>query len=275
MTKKIIAKSIGKYLNLLSLIAPSYTAKKTLEIFAKVRKGKIGKDKTFSILEEGKQNRFHCNGHEIQRYHWKGSGKKVLLLHGWESNTHRWRNLIRSLKTKDFDIHAIDAPAHGYSSGTYHYLTNYAAAATKMIEEYDIEIVVGHSMGGMAMLFAKSIKPLETVKQLVSIGAPTDFSLIVAGYQNTIRFNKRVYRLLDQLIEKEIKVGIKEFSTSKFTYENLGELLILHDRLDPTIPLWQAERIQKNIGGELFITEGFGHSMHQKEVCQKIMEFLN
>lgn len=275
MTKKIIAKSIGKYLNLLSLIAPSYTAKKTLEIFAKVRKGKIGKDKTFSILEEGKQNRFHCNGHEIQRYHWKGSGKKVLLLHGWESNTHRWRNLIRSLKTKDFDIHAIDAPAHGYSSGTYHYLTNYAAAATKMIEEYDIEIVVGHSMGGMAMLFAKSIKPLETVKQLVSIGAPTDFSLIVAGYQNTIGFNKRVYRLLDQLIEKEIKVGIKEFSTSKFTYENLGELLILHDRLDPTIPLWQAERIQKNIGGELFITEGFGHSMHQKEVCQKIMEFLN
>jgi len=275
MTKKIIAKSIGKYLNLLSLIAPSYTPKKTLEIFAKVRKGKIDKDKIFPILEEGKQNRFHCNGHEIQRYHWKGSGKKVLLLHGWESNTHRWRNLIRSLKTKNFDIHAIDAPAHGYSSGTYHYLTNYAAAATKMIEEYDIEIIVGHSMGGMAMLFAKSIKPLETVKQLVSIGAPTDFSLIVAGYQNTIRFNKRVYRLLDQLIEKEIKVGIKEFSTSKFTYENLGELLILHDRFDPTIPLWQAERIQKNVGGELFITEGFGHSMHQKEVCQKIMEFLN
>ncbi len=275
MTKKFIAKSIGKYLNLLSLIAPSYTAKKTLEIFAKVRKGKIDKDKTFPILEEGKQNRFHCNGHEIQRYHWKGSGKKVLLLHGWESNTHRWRNLIRSLKTKDFDIHAIDAPAHGYSSGTYHYLTNYAAAAKKMIEEYDIEIIVGHSMGGMAMLFAKSIKPLKTVKQLVSIGAPTDFSLIVAGYQNTIGFNKRVYRLLDQLIEKEIKVEIKEFSTSKFTYENLGELLILHDRLDPTIPLWQAERIQKNVGGKLFITEGFGHSMHQKEVCQKIMEFLN
>jgi len=275
MTKKIVAKSIGKYLNLLSLIAPNYTAKKTLEIFAKVRKGKIDKDKIFPILEEGKQNRFQCNGHEIQRYHWKDSGKKVLLLHGWESNTHRWRNLIRSLKTKDFDIHAIDAPAHGYSSGTYHYLTNYADAATKMIEEYEIEIIVGHSMGGMAMLFAKSIKPLETVKQLVSIGAPTDFSLIVAGYQNTIGFNKRVYRLLDQLIEKEIKVGIKEFSTSKFTYENLGELLILHDRLDPTIPLWQAERIQKNVGGELFITEGFGHSMHQKEVCQKIMEFLN
>lgn len=275
MTKKIIAKSIGKYLNLLSLIAPSYTARKTLEIFAKVRKGKIDKDKIFPILEEGKQNRFHCNGHEIQRYHWKGSGKKVLLLHGWESNTHRWRNLIISLKTQDFDIHAIDAPAHGYSSGTYHYLTNYAAAATKMIEEYNIEIIVGHSMGGMAMLFAKSLKPLETVRQLVSIGAPTDFSLIVAGYQNTIGFNKRVYRLLDQLIEKEIKVGIKEFSTSKFTYENLGELLILHDRLDPTIPLWQAERIQKNVGGELFITEGFGHSMHQKEVCQKIMEFLN
>ena len=275
MTKTIIAKSIGKYLDLLSLIAPSYTAKKTLEIFAKVRKGKIDKDKTFPILEEGKQNQFHCNGHEIQRYHWKGSGKKVLLLHGWESNTHRWRNLIRSLKTKDFDIHAIDAPAHGYSSGTYHYLTNYAAAATKMIEEYDIEIIVGHSMGGMAMFFAKSIKPLKTVKQLVSIGAPTDFSLIVAGYQNTIGFNKRVYRLLDQLIEKEIKVGIKQFSTSKFTYENLGELLILHDRLDPTIPLWQAERIQKNVGGELFITEGFGHSMHQKKVCQKIMEFLN
>lgn len=274
MTRKIIAKSIGTYLNLLSLIAPSYTAKKTLEIFAKVRKGKIGEDKTFPILEEGKQKRFHCNGHEIQRYHWKGSGKKILLLHGWESNTHRWRNLIRSLKTQDFDIHAIDAPAHGYSSGTYHYLTNYAAAATKMIEEYEIEIIVGHSMGGMAMLFAKSLKPLETVKQLVSIGAPTDFSLIVAGYQNTIGFNNRVYQLLDQLIEKEIKVGIKEFSTSKFTYENLGELLILHDRLDPTIPLWQAERIKKNVGGELFITEGFGHSMHQKEVCEKIMKFL-
>jgi len=275
MTRALIAKLIGKSLNVLSLVAPNYAAQKTLEIFAKVRKGKIEKDRILPILEEGKQKRFHCNGHEIQRYHWKGSGKKVLLLHGWESNTHRWRNLIKSLQAKDFDIHAIDAPAHGYSSGTYHYLTNYTAAATKMIEEYDIEIVVGHSMGGMAMLFAKNLKPLETVKQLVSIGAPTDFSLIVAGYQNTIGFNQRVYNLLDRLIEKEIKLNITDFSTSKFNYKNLGDLMILHDRFDPTIPLWQAERIQKNVGGELFITEGFGHSMHQKEVCQKIMEFLN
>ena len=44
MIRALIAKLIGKSLNVLSLVAPNYAAQKTLEIFAKVRKGKIEKE---------------------------------------------------------------------------------------------------------------------------------------------------------------------------------------------------------------------------------------
>jgi hypothetical protein len=129
-------------------------------------------------------------------------------------------------------------------------------------------------MGGMAMLYALSHYRLKNLSHLISLGEPTDFSLIVAGYQKTVGFNKRVLGLLDQLIHKEIGTSIEDFSTAKFSYPTLDNFLILHDRFDGTIPLSQAQKLHKHITSELYITEGFGHSMHQKEVCEKIIQFL-
>ena len=274
MSKRLITQSIGSYLNLISYLVPNYTAKKTLEIFAKVRKGKLQSNVKIELLERGKSEQISCAGHQIQTYHWPGEGKKILLLHGWESNTNRWRNLIPKLESENYDIYAIDAPAHGYSSGTHHYLTNYAEAAATIIRMHQIEVVIGHSMGGMAMLYAISHFSLGPISHLISLGAPTDFSLIVAGYQKTLGFNTRVLGLLDQLIQKEIGTGIEDFSTAKFSYPPLGKFLILHDRFDGTIPATQAQKLHKHISSELYITEGFGHSMHQKEVCEKIIQFL-
>ena len=51
----------------------------------------------------------------IQTYHWKGSKETVLLAHGWESNSNRWRYEIEKLQTEGYTIIALDGPAHGGS----------------------------------------------------------------------------------------------------------------------------------------------------------------
>ena len=48
-------------------------------------------------------------------YYWEGNNKTILLAHGWESNSFRWKNLITELQRYGYSIVALDAPAHGDS----------------------------------------------------------------------------------------------------------------------------------------------------------------
>ena len=51
-------------------------------------------------------------------YRWLGKKETILLAHGWESNSFRWKDLIVKLDTAlDYNVIALDAPAHGRSSG--------------------------------------------------------------------------------------------------------------------------------------------------------------
>ncbi|WP_337251619.1 hypothetical protein [Maribacter halichondriae] len=101
--KKAIAKLIplgyGHYYNVLSLFAPKKTAERAFYLFCTIRKGKVLPQQK-EYLDAVKHEMLHIGEHHIQTYSWPGKGKTVLLVHGWESNTFRWRNLIEKFKEK-------------------------------------------------------------------------------------------------------------------------------------------------------------------------------
>ena len=265
---------IGKGINTLTFFSPRKGAKTGIELFCKVRAGRV-KPKQAPFLDQAKYKIEAIDEHRIQTYHWPGEGPSVLLLHGWESNVFRWRNLIAHLKEAGFNIYAFDAPGHGNSAGDYLHAPLYAQVTRHVLEQYKPAHVVAHSMGGMAILYDHYVRPQSDLHKIVTIGSPCDFREIMDQYQKTLKFNNRAYQAMDNYLKEWLGLHIDEFSSAIFVKDNSKKGLLLHDTEDKQIHVEASRKVHKHWKDSTLIeTKGLGHSMHQEGVNQQIITFL-
>lgn len=276
--KKLITKILplvyGQYFNIYSLFTPKKAAHKAFNLLCTVRKGKVRTEQK-DFLDNAKLEVEDAAGHQLQSYKWPGKKETILLVHGWESNTFRWRNLIKKLQDAEFNIIAFDAPSHGYSSGKLLYVPLYEKALHHMTKKYDPKYIIGHSVGGMTLMYNEFKNPNPKVEKLVTIGAPSEFHEFMDNYQKILRFSNRFMTVLDGYIFDRFGFHIQDFSSSRFAQSNTKKGLLFHDRLDKIAPYHASENVHKNwAGSKLISTKGLGHSMHQEEVNNQIIEFL-
>lgn len=271
---KTVLKTIGFYFSFIALFSKKSAAKKAFLLFCTPRKGRV-KPNQKVFLDAAKKEIVSTEQIDIQVYEWKGTKETVLLLHGWESNAFRWRNLIEFLKKEDYNIIAFDAPAHGNSSGKILNVVLYANVAQALIQKYSPKHIVGHSVGGMATLYNNHLFNNTNVEKLVILGAPSEFKKILEDYQNIIKFNNRVLSGLKAYIYKVSGFEINYFSISEFVKSNTKKGLLIHDELDKIAPCSDSERVHKNWKNSTFVkTRGLGHSLHQDDVNKKTIDFL-
>lgn len=274
MLNSIVPKLYGFFLNLYVFFNPKKAADKAFKVFSKVRKGSVLPHQK-PYLDPVRHKRINVSDHTIQTYQWKGSRETVLLVHGWESNTWRWHKLLEKLTEADFNIIAFDAPAHGYSSGEYLYVPLYAEIVEHMIHSFQAEHLIGHSVGGMTILYNEYKNPKTNIKKIVTIGSPSEFHEIMAHFQNLLGLSNRMLQALEKYIKKRFGFTIREFSSSSFVKANNKKGLLLHDRLDKITPHHASEKVHAVWAeSKLISTEGLGHSMHQEEVNDQIIAFL-
>jgi len=272
--KTALAKAYGKWFNLVALFSPARAGKLAFDTFSKVRKGRVQPVQR-AYLDDARHSVETVEGDKIQTYQWAGPGPRVLLIHGWESNTFRWRKLIAALREAGFDVMAFDAPAHGYSSGKILHVPLYGECVEHMVRQFEPKYIIGHSMGGMAALYHAHRHPNESVEKVVTIGSPSEFEAIARNYQQMLGFNDQVLRAFDAAVYKEFGYHIHEFATAEFIRGNPKKGLLLHDKLDRIAPFHASEKVHEAWGNsELIPTEGLGHSMHQDGVNKQIVDFL-
>ncbi len=276
--KKILAKIVplayGKFFNIQVLFNPRATAIKAFDVFCTIRKGKVlPVQKAF--LDAAKHEVEIVGEHQVQSYQWEGIGDTVLLMHGWESNTYRWRNLIKKLKENNFNIIAFDAPAHGYSSGKRLHVPLYSLSSRHMLNKYHPKYVVAHSVGGMTILYDHFKNPESTVEKIVTVGSPCEFSQFMDHYQKLLRFNNRVRAAMDKRLKEWLGFHFHEFSSARFVANNTKKGLLFHDEYDLQVPFTASKRVHGYWkGSQLVATKGLGHSMHQEAVNEQIIAFL-
>ena len=117
MINKILPKIIGSLINFIGIFNTSYASKLALQLFSKPRGGQLTPNGKL-FLNTATKTTLYYNDLPIQTYQWKGSKETVLLAHGWESNSNRWRNEIEQLQTEGYNVIALDGPAHGGSGST-------------------------------------------------------------------------------------------------------------------------------------------------------------
>jgi pimeloyl-ACP methyl ester carboxylesterase len=273
-TKRILARGYGAYFNLLSLLSRKRAGQLALDVFSKPRKGRL-RDFQADFLNPAKAESFSVIGYDIQTYHWSGSGKKVLLLHGWESNTFRWKQLIETCQANDLDIYALDAPAHGASSGQSMTALKYAETVKPFVDRIKPDVVVAHSVGCIAITYQQATMAEHLVPRLALLGAPDKLDEIVDGYQNLLKFNHRTYKAMDDLLLDIYGYRVSHFNTSDFLCQLKAKILLIHSMNDKIISHHNSRNLKDAVpDAKLLEFTDKGHSLKGDEVNKAVLQFI-
>ena len=171
-------------------------------------------------------------------------------------NFHAPTNISKTLASKGYGVLRFDFTGLGESEGDFEdsnfsgNVEDLIAAANFLKNEYSAPtIIIGHSLGGAAALFAA--KKIDSIKALVTINAPSNLSHVKKHFKSS----------MDQ-IEKEghadIKIGGRSFKIKRQFVEDLKNnedgaalkdirksLLIMHSPQDNIVSIEHAEELYK------------------------------
>jgi len=272
----LISKSLGLYINILSYIYPKKASWLAYKFFSHPRDGRLIKESLPDILKEAEAEMITHNDFLFQMYTWKGNDTKVLLMHGWESNASRWEQLIGYLKKSGCTIIAVDAPAHGLSSGAEFNIPQYAEFVDVVVQKVKPNYLIGHSLGGATAIFFQSHYPNDYIQKMVVLGAPCDLATILKNYVGMLSLNSNVFQLLEKHFFEHFRIKTHEFSGSIFV-SNIKKVkgLIAHDLHDTVVSFKEAKKIAAAWPEAKFITtNGLGHSLHGDALYNSIYSFL-
>jgi pimeloyl-ACP methyl ester carboxylesterase len=273
--KQILVKLIGGFINLVSLFSPRFAGKMAIKLFSSPRRIKLKEpEKDFlmtAFIEDVEYE--HIN---IMTYRWLGKKDTVLLAHGWESNSFRWKPLIEKLKASDYNVIALDAPAHGRSSGKDFNAILYSECIHVVAKKFKANIIIGHSVGGMATAFFHQKYKLPSVNRLVFLGAPSNFVGVYGRYVQMMSYNKRIATVLNDMVYERFNEKPDYFNAARLSENIEAEGLIIHDELDKVIPFSDAKDYESFYKrSKLVTTKGHGHSLQSEEVHNHILDFIN
>lgn len=271
----IFTKSIGLYINLMSYVFPKKAGQLAYKFFSEPREGKIVRDAIPEILKEAEHEVVTQDDYSIQTYTWKGNDQKILLVHGWESNASRWEQFIKQLRKSKSTIIALDGPAQGLSSGTEFNIPQYAKYVDALIQKFQPQYIIGHSMGGATCLYYHYKYNNPLLQKMVILGAPGEFNVLLDNYKKTISLNNRSFESLKAIIVDRFDIQPSDFSGKKFAATFNLKGLIAHDIDDDVVAFNEGKEIANAWKSSQFIeTKGLGHSLHDEHLYQQISDFL-
>lgn len=270
----LLAKIIGLYLNFLSYVIPKKAYQLAYKFFSEPRKGRLNPNSLPKTLQKATIEYHEFNQHHFHSYTWKGNNEVILLVHGWESNASRWKKLLSKLKKTGKTIIAIDAPAHGLSSGKEFNVPTYAAFIELAVQKFNPKIVIGHSIGGNAIAYFQAHYN-HTFEKMILIGAPSDFDIILNNFIKILGLNNRVHQALITYTKKRFNIVIEDFSATKFLKNTTIPGIIAHDVDDDVVLFEEGRKIANSWKTAEFITtKGLGHSMHDEYLYESIVNFI-
>ena len=275
MQQKIV-RWIGTYLNLMAPVAPGHTGKLGYKLFGRPIRKKITPEE-MQLLNRAEPLHLEYNNIKIRGYRWGGGSKKILLLHGWQSHSARWKNVIPHLTECGCSVIAIDAPGHGQSGGNFFSAPLYGEVIMKLGEEVGrFHAIAGHSMGAFSTLYAQSQYKKPEADRLVIMATPGEVEDFVTYFRQRLGLNEQSLQTIRDYFQNDVGRTVEEFSITRLA-ENLDlPGLIIHDKQDRFAPFKYAEQLnQRWDNATLMATEGLGHHLASKKVVEAMAEFID
>lgn len=272
--KALIPKIIGAGLNTLAHIAPTKTAHMGFELFLRPIRVPI-KEKQKAFFNTAEQETFYHKGIKIQTYRWGNGEKKILLLHGWQSHTYRWKLYIEEL-SKNYTVYSIDAPGHGLSGGNQLSVPLYSEVIEAQMKRIgSIDAMITHSLGGFSTFYTFYRNPQLTANKIIALASPGEAAEFFNFFTKTLWLSRKSTRLITERFIELYQKTPAFFSAPDFASALNIPGLIIHDEGDDETPFYHAERIHKAWkNSKLIKTTGFGHNLRSMDVIKQVVQFV-
>ncbi len=154
----------------------------------------------------------------------EGSGKPLLILHGFLGMSDNWKTLGVQFASEGFEVHILDLRNHGRSFQSEEF--SYELMVQDIVqycEEHHLEKinVIGHSMGGKTAMLLATRYPNLVEKLIVADIGPKYYAPhhqdILAGL-NAVDFSQKPSR---NEVEATLSHYIPDFGTRQFLLKNL------------------------------------------------------
>lgn len=212
----------------------------------------------------------------ISALRWKGTGPRLLAIHGWEGRATQFGAMASQLGSISADVIALDGPAHGQSTGSMANPVLFARALLDADRELGpFDAVIGHSMGAASASLA------------LSWGLRADRAVILAGPASVVTplrsfagFLGVPESLLPRLLDEvgHLAGGEPHALDIEHVAPRLTvPYLVIHDIGDADVPFAESQRVVRAVdGARLVATKDLGHHrvMREPQVIAEIEAFL-
>jgi pimeloyl-ACP methyl ester carboxylesterase len=190
---------------------------------------------------------------------WGTRGPVVLMQHGWAGRPTQFAHLIPPLLAAGRQVIALEAPAHGRSPGAESHVFEFAQAILEAAAEIKgIEAVVGHSMGGSALLYA--LAQQQFAERAVVIGSPASLARVLERYADAIALPDAAKRAFFALVDARVGFPASLLDAQVFGPRLDLPGLVVHDRDDDSVPFAEGEALARHWRAARFLaTHGLGH----------------
>ena len=262
---------------LVQTLSPSLAGRLALLMFLKPPRRKL-ENADAPILALAQRSSVRCGSDTFTVWRWAHPGPAVVLLHGWGSHAARFANFVAPLRDAGFSVIGIDAPAHGNSPGQFSDLPRFRDSLLEVLRMHEpIHAVVGHSLGGAAVLTVLAETADHHPKKICLFGVPSDMDYILESFAMMLGLKPPALQSLRALFAARFGHPAKAVSVAAAVPSVRIPVLVVHDEDDNVAPIAQGEAMASAIpGAMLWRTRGFGHSgaLRDAATIQRVVEFL-
>lgn len=276
--QKLLVEYLRARLNILAILSKEKAAEEAFTVFSSPAKKQ--KKENPPIYAKAEKLSFDMDGMRIKGFRWNsGAKKKMLIIHGFNSNSRNFSSYIEALVNSGIELFAFDAPAHGKSGGKTTILPQYVQMLQYVHTLYgSMHGYIAHSFGGLALAHFLENYPHDKHLRAVLIAPATETKSAIDHYFKLLQLKINIRKEFDELILRKGGVPADHYSIRR-TMKNIhASVLWFHDLNDDITPFADAKKVEaENFPNLKFIaTSGLGHSRiyRDEKVIAQTLQFL-
>jgi len=230
------------------------------------------------IIAQPERATLHCGADKFTVWHWGQGGPCVVLLHGWGSHAARFATFVAPLRAAGFSVIGIDAPAHGTSPGSLSDLPRFRDSLAEVLRRHaPVHAVVGHSLGGGAVLTVLAETADYHPKKICLFGVPSDMDYILGSFAMMLGLKYAARASLRERFAAHFGRPAAAISVAAAATSVRIPVLIVHDEEDNVAPIGQGSALAAAIPhAVMWRTRGLGHSgaLRDPATIERVVRFL-
>jgi pimeloyl-ACP methyl ester carboxylesterase len=273
----VLQRRLRRFFALAQALSPALAGWVALRMFLMPPRRRLDPEDA-PVVAQAERTTLRCGGDRFTLWRWGRGGPLVVVLHGWGSHAARFGNFIAPLRAAGFTVLGIDAPAHGESPGTFSDLPRFRDSLAEVLRLHEpIHAVIGHSLGGGAVLTVLAETADHHPKKICLFGVPSDMDYILESFAMMLGLAPPAVANLRARFEKKFGRPASAIATAAAAPAVRIPVLIVHDEEDNVAPIAQAAALAAAIPGAVLVrTRGLGHSgaLRDAATIRRVVEFL-